>query len=167
MRNPSDWIHFKIYRQQCDQLVLHKILLLSINETRQFLAHLINVSREARDGFFNHNPYSIRQEEEHRSLTVTPTEHRALVDNYWEICQTPRRKISVGSIYYDRESLTKTDLSIRLYTRAAPLDEYRRKGVLSIKWEELEQLHEKTELVMAELVREKVRSTALHSQQTQ
>ena len=23
MRNPSDWIHFKIYRQQGDQLVLH------------------------------------------------------------------------------------------------------------------------------------------------
>ena len=49
------------------------------------------------------NTNFIRQEEEHRSLTVTPTEDRALVDNYWEICQTPRRKISLGCIYYERE----------------------------------------------------------------
>ena len=91
MRNPSDWIHFKNYRQQGDQLVLHQILLLSINETRQFLAHLINLSREARDGFFNHNPNFIRQEE-HRSLTVTPTEDRALVDNYWRFARHREEK---------------------------------------------------------------------------
>ena len=118
-----------LYRRVTDELSLHQILLLSANEVRKLLPQLPSILHDAEDYFLTkwieHQLHKIQ----YKSLqAVVPQKMKKLSTECGTLVRAPEEKYSC--IYYDRSDYSRTYFNIRLYTRAAPIDNFDRKGVL-------------------------------------
>ena len=158
---PSNWIHLKLYRRVTDELSLHQILLLSANEVRKLLPQLPSILHDAEDYFFDKLDRASNAQDPVQEFTSRcPTEDEKIVDRMWDVSESPRRKVCVSCIYYDRSDYSRTYFNIRLYTRAAPIDNFDRKGVLSVRLSELQKINDESVKIMAEMIREKMKENA-------
>ena len=105
VNKPSDWIHFKIYRQSIEQMSLHQIILLSVNEARTLLVHLPSILQTVKESFYSFDHNSQRLEDQDYT-TITPTQDQLLVDKFWRFAKVPGEKLVLVVFIMIRKTLT-------------------------------------------------------------
>ena len=160
----SDWVHFKLLKKDRGEYKVHQLVILSLYETRQLLSSMERINKDSHTQFecikgdTNYGT-DIQDFPQSHSPSNFPTleEDREKGIKFWDICESPRRFVGASLKVYDNTDYSKTYIQLKLYTRNDTHDQFIRKGALSLRVGELEELIRHDSQLMEAVVRESLR----------
>ena len=164
----SHWVHFKILKKDRGEYKGHQLVILSLYETRRLLSSLERINKDSHSQFecikgdINYGT-DISDFPQSHSPSNFPTleEDREKGIKFWDICESPRRFVGASLKVYDNTDYSKTYIQLKLYTRNDTHDQFVRKGALSLRVGELEELTRHDSQLMEAVVRESLRKYKL------
>ena len=161
----SDWNHFKLLKKDRGEYKVHQLVILSLYETRQLLSSLERINKESHTQFEcikgdKNYGTDIQDFPQSHSPSNFPTleEDREKRIKFWDISESPIRFVGASLKVYENTHYSKTYIQLKLYTRNDTHDQFIRKGALSLRVGELEELiRHDSQLMMEAVVRESLK----------
>ena len=161
----TNWVHFKVFRDNVTKLDLHQILILSLFEVRRLLWCLPSIVREAQEKFeemCNNNSLTDRDMLEESNVTIpqleypSPAEDAIKCHHFWTVNESARRMVCMSIIFYDNNDFNRSYFQIKLFSRARMEDSFQRKALVSFRVGEVHRMVDSSTEMLSKIVRESI-----------